>query len=145
MPIRVVLDSNIWDELSVDERARNRTRQLCEAAGLEIIVPDTLHQQLLASPFGCVPAWFPTTLLTDSVCVLDYSRLGQARMGPGSAYDEHKGNSNQISDAVIVAAADTDADVFVSQDRRARERYARMRNRARSLDYETFRADLLSL
>jgi len=49
----------------------------------------------------------------------------------------------QTSDAVIVDAADNDADVFVSEDRRARERYATLRDRSRSLDYARFRAEFL--
>ncbi len=144
-PIRVVLDCNIWDELNADPPARERTRQLCEAGAVAVVVPDTLHQQLIASPLNGIPNWFPTTSLSDTVFVVDHSRLDHARLGRGTAYADHKGDSRQVSDAVIVDCADTDADVFVSQDRRARERYARMRDRGPAMDYDRFRAEILSL
>lgn len=144
-PIRIVLDCNIWDELNVDDRARERTLELCESGEVEVVVPETLRQQLDASPFNGIPNWFPTTLLPDSVFVLDHCLLGLARLGSGETYTSHKGDSKQISDAVIVDCADTDADVFVSQDRRARERYAGIRDRGRALDYSRFRADVLRL
>jgi hypothetical protein len=135
---RVVLDANIWDKLALDEPARDRVRERCAAGILEIIVPDTLRRQLEVNPFGGVPDWFPTSVIPDSVFVLDHSRLGFARLGEGDVFSAHRGESRQISDAVIVDAADNDADIFVSEDRRARGRYQNLRGGARSLDYERF-------
>ena len=142
---KAVLDANIWDKLGGDDQARERVRSLCEAGELEIVVPDTLLQQLQASPFGGVPEWFPTNVIADSVCVLDHSRLDFARLGDGDVFTAHRGASQQISDAVIVDAADNEADVFVSEDRRARERYATLRDRGRAFDYARFRAEILGL
>lgn len=142
---KAVLDTNIWDKLAGDDQARGRIRTLCEAGQLEIVVPDTLLQQLEASPFSGVPEWFPTTVIADSVFVLDHSRLDFARLGDGDMFTAHRGASKQISDAIIVDAADNDADVFVSEDRRARERYAKLRDRGRALDYARFRVEILGL
>jgi hypothetical protein len=141
--IKAVLDANIWDKLAQDDEARGRARLLCDAGDLEIVVPDTLLQQLEESPFGGVPDWFPTSVIADSVFVLDHSRLDSARLGDGEMFTAHRGSSKQIADAAIVDAADTDADVFVSEDRRARERYAKLRDRGRSVDYARFRQEIL--
>lgn len=143
--IRAVLDANIWDKLAADEQARERIRSLCEALQLGIVMPDTLLQQLEQSPFGGVPDWFPTDVIADSVFVLDHSRLDFARLGEGDVFTAHRGTSQQISDAVIVDAADSDADLFVSEDRRARERYAKLRDPTRALDYLRFRSEILGL
>jgi predicted nucleic acid-binding protein len=142
---KIVLDTNIWHRLAGDDQARERIRSLCEASALEIIVSDTLLRELEVSAFGGVPDWFPTNVIKDSVFVLDHSRLGFARLGGGSVFAAHRGASKQISDAVIVDAADNDADIFVSEDRRARERYAKLRDRGRALSYPQFRGDILGL
>lgn len=142
---KLVLDANIGDKLAVDDAARARMRQLCDSAVLAIIVPDTLQRQLQASPFAGVPDWFPVIEIPDSVFVLDHSHLGSARLGDGEVFTAHRGESRQVADAVIVDAADTDADVFVSEDRRARERYANLRGRGRALGYARFRAEVLDL
>jgi hypothetical protein len=145
MTTKVVLDANVWDKLAEDQSARERVRSLCEASALEIIVPDRLLQELDASPFSGVPDWFAVSVIPDSVFVLDHSRLGFARLGDGDVSAAHKGKSQQVSDAVIVDVADNDADVFVSEDRRARERYATLRDRGRALDYGRFRIEVLRL
>ena len=142
---RIVLDANIWDKLAGDAPARERICSLCKASALQIVVPDTLLQQLKASPFAGVPDWFPADVIPDSVFVLDHSRLGFARLGEGELFTAHRGESQQISDAVIVDSADYDADLFVSEDRRARERYATLRNCGRALDYARFRTEVLTL
>ena len=143
--IKIVLDSNIWDKLAQDEMAKSRVQSLCGAGELQVLMPDTLLQQLKASPFEGVPHWFPAELISDGVFVLGHSRLGFARLGDGTMFTAHRGASQQISDAVIVDVADTDADVFVSEDRRARERYARLRDPNRALDYARFRQEILGL
>lgn len=144
--MKVVLDSNIWDKLSRDDQARDQIKSLCRSGRLEIIVPATLLRELKASPFDGVPDWFPNTVIQDSVFVLNHSRVdGSARVGEGAIFAAHRGVSRQVSDAVIVDTTDKDADVFVSEDRRARKRYAQLRHPSRSLDYSRFRAEVLSL
>lgn len=142
---RAVLDSNIWDRLAADAEGRVRACALCQARELEFVVPDTLVRELELSPFNGVPNWFPARLTSDSVFVLDHSRLNGARLGDGATFAAHRGASQQTSDAIIVDAADTDADIFVSEDRRARERYAKLRDRGRALDYARFRSEVLGL
>ena len=47
---------------------------------------------------------------------------------------EHLGESKQRNDAMIVDAADSDADIFVSEDIRARTRYAALRGSETSMN-----------
>ena len=145
MVTKVVLDCNVWDCLAADQAARERVRVLCESGCVDVLVPDTLLQELRRSPFNGVPDWFPTTRTSDSVFVLDHSRLGSARLGNGETYTAHRGRSKSVRDSIIVDCADIEADVFVSEDRRARSRYARLRGDGRSLDYPTFRSQVLNL
>jgi hypothetical protein len=142
---KVVLDANIFDKLANDEPARVRVSMLCGIATLAVVVPDTVRRQLLNSPFGGVPDWFPSMAIPDSVFILDHLHLDVARLGNGDTYTAHLGASGQFPDAVIVDAADNEADVFVSEDRRARRHYAKLRGQGRALNYERCCADLLSL
>ena len=143
---RIVLDANIWDKLSSDDEARERVRALCEdEQTLEIIVPATLARELEASPFGGVPDWFPTNQITDSVFVLDHTPLGEGRLGDGDTFAEHRGSSGEIADAVIADAVATDADVLVTEDKRARKRYREIKGKAHALDWAAFRGRVLGL
>lgn len=90
--LNVVLDTHIWDELAADTVARDRVRELCESSALAVIVPATVHHELVAGPFGSVPDWFPTTKLPDTVFVLDHSSLDQAELGEGTTFSAHPVN-----------------------------------------------------
>ena len=142
---KALLDTNVWDKLALDASARNKIRTLCEIGAHEIVVPNTLLRELEESPFGGVPEWFPVTLITDSVGVWDHSQWDHARFSDGKMFRDHCGGSQNVSDAVIVSSADGDADIFVSEDNRARNRYATLRGKQRSLCYSEFRANVLVL
>lgn len=141
---KVVLDSNIWDKLHADEQAMSRVKGMVASLELQVIVPASLARQLEASPFG-MPNWFPTVLVPDSVMIVGFTPLGTGRLGHGGLYTAHRGDSNQVADAVIVDAANTDADLFVSDDRRARTRYAKLIAPDRSLNFAQFRSQVLGL
>ena len=141
----VVLDCQIFDLLADDDPARHCLAELVGAEELEIVVPETLHRELLASPFGGVPDWCPATIIADRVFVLDHSRLDFARPGEGETFSAHRGASNKTSDAVLADIAHEDADLFVSEDKRARQRYGAIAGEERALDYATFRTQVLKL
>lgn len=142
---RVVLDANVWDSLALFKEVQDRIRVLCIAGEMTIVMPDTLHRELKESPFQGIPDWFPVRIVSDSVFVLDHSVLNHARLGEGEIYREHLGESKQRNDAIIVDAADSDADIFVSEDRRARKRYAAIRGSEKSLDFSAFCIKFLGL
>lgn len=135
---KVVLDCNVWDKLALFTEAQDRIRRLCIAGDMEIVIPDSLHRELMESPFQGIPDWFPVRIVSDSVFVLDHSVLNHARLGEGEIYREHLGESKQRNDAIIVDAADSDADIFVSEDKRARTRYASLRGTEKSMDFDEF-------
>lgn len=142
---KLVLDTNIWNKLDLDAEARERMRHLCESGKLEIIVPDTVEQELAGSPFRGIRDWFPVSDIPDSVFILDHSRLDHARLGEGKMFTAHRGKKKRVKDSVIVDTADTDADVFVSEDRRARRQYAKLRSDGRAMDYARLRTEILGL
>ena len=141
----VVLDSNVYDHLMADAEALAQSRGMVEAGELVIICPATVRHELEDSPFGGVPPEIPVTHEPDSVFVLDHSRLDEARFGDGTAYDLHRGDSNKVADAVIVESAITDADLFVTQDQRARKRAKDIGYDCSSMTYGEFREQVLQL
>lgn len=76
---------------------------------------------------------------------MDHSRYDEARYGDGTAYTQHKGASNKVADAVIAESAVTDADVFVTEDRRARKRTKDIGYDCSSMTYAEFRQQVLGL
>lgn len=84
-------------------------------------------------------------MIPDSVFVVDHSRADHARVGDGATYKAHKGRSRKVADAVLADAADTDADIFVTEDVRARKWYDKLRGENRALDYSAFRGSVLGL
>ncbi len=98
-----------------------------------------------SEPFFGVPNWFPTTATADSVAVLGNWTLGDACLGEGEVYAAHLGQSQQFSDAIIVDAVHSEAAIFVSDDRRARKRYAELTDGSQALTYTEFRADILRI
>ena len=141
----VVFDANVWDKLALFTEVLGLIRRLCIAGKMEIVVPDTLHRELKVSPFQGIPDWFPVRIVSDSVFVLDHSVLNHARLGEGEIYREHLGESKQRNDAIIVDAADSDADISVSEDKRARTRYASLRGTEKSMDFDEFCKRFLGL
>jgi hypothetical protein len=143
--VRVVLDSNTWDQLAHDGDARVRVAALVDSGELVVVVPATLRRELVDSPFRRVPDWFPVEVVLDGVTVLGHSRLGESRLGDGVVFGSHRGQSHQVADAVIVDTAHSCADLYVSEDRRARTRYATISDGSRSLTYAEFRVRILDL
>ena len=143
--MRVVLDCNIWDILANDGDARAQISVLVEPKEIAIVVPATLRRELESSPFGRVPSWFPVECIVDGVAIINHSRVGECRLGQGAVFQDHLGESAQTAHAVIVDTAHSCAHVFVSQDRRARRRYARIAGTARSLGYSAFRDEIFGL
>ena len=142
---KVILDSNVYDHLVADADALARTKELVEAGALLIICPATVRHELDASPYGRVPPEIPVVHETDSVFVWDHSHWDEARLGDGTAYNLHKGNSKKVADAVFAECAITDADLFVTNDKRARKRAKDIGYDCFSLSYEEFRAQVLKL
>jgi hypothetical protein len=133
----VLLDGNVYDELARDTETR---ADLCEcvARGLvRVICTPGIRRELSGSPFRGIPDWFPVHHELESVSILPF-RLGETRLGRGEVYKAHRGNSKQRPDAEIVDAANTYADVLVTQDVRCRRRAQKCATKCRTLSFEGF-------
>ena len=118
----ILLDSHIYDCLEEDVDARQQLTSLVTSGMVTVVVTPKVVDELKDSPFGGVPEWFPVTIEPEAVFVLGHARLGMARLSQGDVYKEHRGESNNIKDAIIAHSADALADVAVSNDKRFRHR-----------------------
>ena len=126
---KVLLDSNAYDALGAWPDVIARIRSLCDRGALEIIATSTVKNELERSPLRGIPDWFPVTLDLDGIGVIGHSRIGHARIGRNDIYDDHRGQSHQVPDAVIAESAERYADLFVSDDQRCRARFAKLTRR----------------
>ncbi|MFH1920035.1 MAG: hypothetical protein ABIP48_09140 [Planctomycetota bacterium] len=140
-----MLDSNIYDLLVEDAEALARVQQLVDAGELQILCPATVRHELENSPFGGVPTGVPVKQVMDAVAVYDHSRYDEARYGDGTAYKRHKGESRKVADAVIAECAFTDAEVLVTEDKRAGKRIKEIGYECSSMNYGEFRERVLKL
>ncbi len=136
----VILDTNIYDELKADTDTCSLVAELVAAGHLRVIATPKVRDELAAGPFGGVPDWFVVEGVIESVAVLDHWRLGEAALGTGEVFTAHRGKSNKAADAIVADSADAYADLFVSQDRRCRDRLAAISSRCAALDFAAFRA-----
>ena len=120
--MKIVLDTNIYDQLDNDPDCLSDLIHLIEHQDWIVLAPATLVDELKESPFGGIPDWLTVNEELDSVFILGHTKLGAGRLGEGSTYSQHKGESKQIKDAVIVDFAVKEADAFVSEDKRALKR-----------------------
>lgn len=135
---KIILDSNIFDLVDTNDGVKSHISELIGAKKIKIITPANVVRELTNSPFNGVPNWFPTEQIPDSVFVLNHTRLGDGRLGSGEVFNEHRGESNKISDAVIADTVATDADIFVSNDNRARRCLGRIASSCEVYDFEEF-------
>ena len=140
----VLLDGNVYHELARDTETR---ADLCDCVArgtLRVICTPGIERELRDSPFRGIPDWFPVHYELESVSILPF-RLGETRLGRGGVYRDHRGTSQQRPDAEIADAADTYADLFVTQDKRCRSRAGKYATRCRTLSFPDFRVWLRSL
>lgn len=134
----VLLDGNVYDKLQADATTRGMLQTLVARGLVKVIATPIVRDELKRSPFAGFPDWFPVVLEAENVTVLGYASLGMTRLGEGELYSDHQGESKKIPDAIIADSADALADIFVSDDRRCRERLKKITTRCRGMDYEEF-------
>lgn len=143
--MKVVFDSNVWNILNLDDAARLAVKQRVEGGTMVVLVPDTIYRELQRSPWQGVPAWFSTIKASDSVTVIGESRVGHTRIGDGNVFSTHRGASRQTRDAMIADYVAKDADLLVTEDRRARSRFIKLVDASRVSDFSHFRQNILGL
>ena len=138
----IVLDSNIFDLIDSDNGMKSCIAALVAGKKIKIIVPANVTRELTNSPYNGVPNWFPCEEIADSVFILDHTPLGEGRLGSGEVFNRHRGKSKKTSDAVIADTAATDADIFISNDKRARNRLKKIKSSCEAYDFDEFRTFL---
>ena len=137
--MKIVLDCNIYDLLANDKECLINLTSLIRIEKWEVLVPSTLLDELIESPFNGVPNWIDVKEDLDSVFVYGHTKYGTGSYGNGEIYNAHKGKSLKVKDAVIVDFAVKEADVFVSEDKRARKRLLDMNVNIEVYDYNDFK------
>src|SRR6266478_5095937 len=134
----VLLDGMIYDALEPDIPTRTRIRGLIRSEVLRVIATPKVRDELEESPFRCIPAWFPVCLEPEAVFILGHGHLDQAALGEGDVFEQHRGKSEKVSDAIVADSADSLADILVSEDKRCRDRLKRISKRCIGMTYQEF-------
>ncbi len=142
--VTILLDGNVYDALDQDPPTRLIIAKLIAQGNLRIIATPKVLDELRSSPFGGLPDWFPVELEAESTFVLGHARLGMARLGSGDIYAQHRGDSNQVPDAIIADSAHALADILVTEDNRCRKQLQRISDRCRAMTYGEFHEWLVS-
>lgn len=139
--MKIILDTNIYDFLAVDDATCALVRAMVETGELAVIVTPTIAEELLASPFEGIPNFFKIEYEGGTVSRCGIMCTGD-RLGGGEVFDAHLGKSKNIHDALIADAAATYVDWIVSEDRRLSKRLCDLDVPCLSITYEEFKARL---
>ena len=137
--VRVLLDGNIYNHLEVDKAARIRIAEMIAGGAIDVVASPIIVDELRESPFKGVPDFFPVTRITEAVFVVGIAVVGLARVGDGKIFNAHRGKSKKTKDAIIADTADRDCEIFVSEDRRCRERLKQAGKKCLALSYADFK------
>ena len=138
-PHKILLDSNIYTELSQDTEICLKLSSLIARGRIKIIISPIVRDELNASPFKGVPDFFPTETILEAVAVIGYARIGRCRISDGKTYLAHKGKSNKAKDAIIAETVLRESDVFVSSDKRCRSRLKKITSKCLIFTYNEFK------
>lgn len=142
--LRVLIDSNIYDKLIDPPCILNRILQLIRSAKIELLQPQIIRSQLAETPD--IPKRdkllsIPTRAVPVDGFLASYSGAGD-RVGAGSGrikiddiLKKKKPTREHIVDALIATTAATEADAFVTEDKRLR---TKMRSATPSIQLWTF-------
>jgi hypothetical protein len=136
---KVIFDTNIYDKLIGDEQTCEAISKLIKHDLLRVEVPRTIEDELIESPHKCVPKLFPVERTSDSVFIVGHSKIGFARVGNGTIYGDHRGQSQKFKDAVIADTVASDCNIFVSEDNRCRNRLRKSTDKCLCFSYAEFK------
>ena len=153
--LRVMLDSNIFDEIIKTPGLAGQLRSLTASGRLDIVVTHVQEDELAgiqAAEKRRAIQQVPRRSIPTAVFVLDVSRLGQARLGEGHEggleYDTLDGeNPKRVRDAVIAltaAAEAEDVEAFVTVDDRLARRVSAKAKTLKVWNFTEFRLRVTS-
>lgn len=134
-----MFDSHIYDSLAADPETRLGVARKIALGHFQVVASPIVVDELNDSPFKRAPDFFPVVHVTEAVAVVGYARVGLARLGIGKVYEAHRGQSQKSKDAIIAETAESDCGLFVSNDKRCRERLRKIAIKCRVMDYAEFK------
>jgi len=134
----LLLDTNIYDLLAIDQTSRDRVSTAIAQGILRVVINSIIRDELAKSPYRGIPDFFLVEIIADSVVVPGLAIPGLARPGKGDVFAAHIGSSRQGKDAVIADSASNYADIFVSNDGRNRNRLQRLGTSCTCFSYHEF-------
>ena len=137
--IRVMLDSHIYDALDADVEMQISIASKVGLNSIEIIVSPTIIHEMSKSPFRGVPDFFPVVQVSEAVAICGHAIVGLCRISEGMIYKAHLGKSKKARDAMITETAEFDCGIFVSDDKRCRERFKRVATNCKAMDFNDFK------
>ena len=126
-PLRVMLDSNIFDRIIESPGLVGRLQSLTASGQLDIVVTHVQEDELARIPDAAKREevqLVPRRLMAAAVFLMGFSPLGAARLGGGDGGGlslNELAERNQVPDAVIALTAAAEAEevqVFVTEDAR---------------------------
>jgi hypothetical protein len=141
----VYFDCNIYDKLAIDIERRSRVAELVRRGDIRVIATPVVVDELVASPFGSLPDWFPIAVEKENVALVGFGKVGMSRVGEGKVSSKHRGSSNNVKDGIAADSADALADIFVSEDSRCRKRLSAISSKCAGMSYDDFCAWLDAL
>ena len=131
--MRILLDGNIYNKIEPDSSLIKKLNGLIKLEKVTIICNRVVERELIESPYGGIPNWFPVKTINEPGAFIGYAIIAPNNVDPNderyskimpdvSTYSEHRGISNNSSDAIIADTVLRTCDYVVSEDNRLRRR-----------------------
>ena len=133
----ILLDTNIFDKLAVDDAAREVLVRLHAQRAARFVVSRTTRDELERSPHSELLDQLPVEVVGNAAPIAGLMAAGDF-LGSADHYFQHKGVSNKENDAQIATAAEFHADWLVSEDDRLRKRQRALSSNVEVLAYTQF-------
>ena len=159
IPYRVMLDTNIFDELLADPGSQQVLNDLIKRNVIVILTTHVQADEIAATPdsraghrvaLQAMYARLQMTEIATSGAVWDVSKWNRSRWGDGAGGlrigDIMRSNPEDAEDALIAITADANADVFVTAETKDLPKRIRARGTAlKVLDFSAFVAWMRAL
>jgi predicted nucleic acid-binding protein len=145
--MRIMIDSNIYDDLITDQITLDKVTTL-QADGHIILLTTHVQDDEISKTPDLTKLekmqLLPLEEVGTSVFILNKSRLGKAKLGTGESgqisYNKiKKNNTKHVEDAIIATTAGDVADTFVTNDKTLRKKILSQNTALRILDYSDFK------
>ena len=151
--MKILLDGNIYNKLEHDSTLITQIDKLVKLGDLTIVGNQVVEKELLESPYGGIPDWFPVKKFNEPGAFIEHAIIAPDDVHPDderyakimpdvSTYSEHLGSSSKRSDAIIADTALRSCEYVVSEDKRFLRRLAStpINTNCKGLSYVEFKA-----